>query len=121
MTTGNWDDFISNEEASGYVTGDVAETWNDYAAQSDHALDNAADSIQANDNALYEAASHIGTDPDAFNAAAGQAEDSFNATFQNQLASMGLGEGVEVPGQGDLGEFGNPWDDHNYDSQIDGS
>jgi hypothetical protein len=90
MTTPNWDDYLSGPESTGYVTGDVAETWNEHAAQSDAALDAAQNAIEANDAALDDAAANLGTNPDAVNASLEEAVEQFNATNAAQWESLGM-------------------------------
>jgi hypothetical protein len=85
-----WDDFLGQAESTGYVTGDVAQTWNAHAAQSDAALDAADDALASNNAALYDAAANLGTDPEAVQDAFGRAEASLQDTYEAQLASMGI-------------------------------
>jgi hypothetical protein len=101
MTTGNWDDYLSADESTGYQTGDLAETWNEHAAQSNAGIAAADDAINANNDALYEAASHLGTDPAAVQNSLQEAVEQFNATNQAQWASLG----VDAPEQ--IGEYGD--------------
>ncbi len=119
-TAGGWDFYLGESEATGYVTGDVAQTWNDHAARSDLHLDDAADAIESGNDALHDAAAAIGTDPAAFDAAMAQATASFEASYDNQLASLGLGAGSQQAGADDAEWGADAFDLGHDDSQVDG-
>jgi len=87
---GDWDFYLGGSEGNGGYQGDVAATWNEYAAQSDLHLDQAADLIDHGGDLLFQAAGNLGTDPDAVDSYLNQSVADFTATNDAMWQSLGF-------------------------------
>jgi hypothetical protein len=96
-----WDFYLGGSEGNGGYSGDVAATWNEYAAQSGFYLDQANSAIDDGRSALEGAAHNLGTDPNAVNGYLEQATADFYATNDAMWSSMGFDGGM--PDQGGYG------------------